>query len=214
MGNSVSISTRTNQHQNPPNFKMKQFLSLLALVSVAFAQNYDGCGVEKGCLGHPRGCEATQDCQGLATFKRNALDLEAFDYELWTSYSTSDAWWIAVAWSEDQNMGNDFAVICTNDGGSATSNAWLTAFPKGVEVMDSDGISADEVSASAAEMSCSFTKLAETIFNIPGTGELTEVDILAAPSFFMMATGPMRNGKPDRHVHDVYSELPIDFNDY
>jgi len=73
---------------------------------------YNGCSVTKTCFGVPNGCEVDGDCSMLSSWvvEGNITVIELYS-------NSGHGRYVALALSEDQNMGDDFVLSCTGEGG-------------------------------------------------------------------------------------------------
>ena len=92
-------------------------LRIILFLSVHGALTYNECSDQKQCFGHPPGCVNKTSCDFVTSlkFSERHLDIELVKNKI------EQASYIAIAFSDDQKMGNDLVFACSPSWESKTA---------------------------------------------------------------------------------------------
>ena len=176
---------------------------------------YEGCDDEKGCVGLPEGCIETKNCSLVASYRGISADRYLFEIQ---GFGRD---YVAVGLSEDNLMGDDDVVACSEGYGAR-------AFVTKVNVDDGTreallleneklGIYNDEVTKQEERLFCSFEREADVNITDPtGSGETLFFSANTKPYHILIAMGSItESGLPQYHSDQRYaSPDPVDLPDF
>ena len=184
---------------------------------LASAQSiYDGCGVDKECLGYEvpgvpdeNVCLESQTCSLVISFRPSSPGFAFFEM-MHADPSAADGW-VAIGFSADQAMGDDSVVMATATG---VESRWNNGPPIRASVETEDfGLVGAVVEAGEGTLYAAFEMPVAFDAVNPNDGELKTED-LALEHIYLCAAGPLDpTGEPAKHNIAKFSEnfiaLPI-----
>jgi len=112
-------------------FTVLRTLLLLASqwsVSLSAGSFYHGCNVTQGCFGSPQGCISTKNCTYLLSYRTTSHGSNGpvinIGLNVTTMIPNNSYQYIAVGFSKDQIMGDDFVLQCTTHGAAQSFNTF------------------------------------------------------------------------------------------
>ncbi|TRY68796.1 hypothetical protein TCAL_09394 [Tigriopus californicus] len=176
-------------------------------------QFYFDCFQTKGCFGFPEGCVERKNCD--MAFSYSGWSEGQYSVEMMTVHPEE---YVAVAFSEDNIMGDDSALVCVADRKVIERNWNKFHGSKILERPQQDitGISVSEVDGVVL---CTAQIQSQSTISSPfeeGTSSIN-VDLNQISYYIQMAKGPYIEDEIQHHSNKTVSDAPInlaDFNNY
>eukprot|EP00095_Tigriopus_kingsejongensis_P001362 maker-scaffold523_size146679-snap-gene-0.15 protein:Tk01362 transcript:maker-scaffold523_size146679-snap-gene-0.15-mRNA-1 annotation:"ferric-chelate reductase 1 homolog" len=169
---------------------------------------YEGCGQEKGCFGMPAGCEASGDCQIMATYQKESGDTFKLGLH---GLRLGSASYMALGISVDDKMGEDLVLACL--GGSEMGLSWNKKGAKAnVKDVTNVVITNENFETRDGLTSCTFSVPSQLKPTLPATEGQFEANLATSKYHLLLATGSVSNGKLTYHDQKLASGEPADLN--
>ncbi|VDP25049.1 unnamed protein product [Soboliphyme baturini] len=175
-------------------------LSIQAVAWNLEAISFDDCNKTKSCLFSPANCDPAVNCVTILTFKpeQDYVDFEASTVEL--AQGPLDSKYIAVGFSDDQEMGDDSVTYCqyqAHDNSVSVALGFNLGHAVNVPIGNEDTVSLLEGGVINSTLVCRFRQ------KIIPTKKSKYIRPLNESYFLFLTTGPvMPDGKLTVHALD------------
>lgn len=176
-------------------------------------QFYFDCFKTKGCFGFPEGCAEQKNCE--MAFSYSGVSETEYFVEIMTTHPEE---YVAVAFSEDEFMGDDSALVCTTEKNTIERN-WNKYHNSRVLENPQLDISEPFVSETDGILLCTATIQSRSTIASPfedGTTSIT-LDLNEISYFIQMAKGPYVDNAVQKHTNQTVSTDKLnlaEFNNY
>jgi len=197
---------------NLPSATMQSFLlitvALLAAGHVASAQDiYEGCGVDKECLGYDydlaeNECLETKNCHLVISY--TSSEDTAF-FEMLHSDEEAAEGYVAIGFSHDQAMGDEAVVMATAAG---FTSRWNNPLPVHDSIETEDiGVVGGLVQVEDGKLYAAFELPLSFVVVNPNDGSEEAEDLRAEEHYILCSCGGLDPaGEPIKHELARYSE--------
>ena len=188
---------------------------LLADFNPFFVAEYNGCSVEKGCVGFPIGCLEFKNCSIFASY--SGVTETQYRFELYGKVDNDASSYIAVGLSSSSSMTETSVIACSKFNEKTSIERYWNEGYESLPLKEASlGLSNSSVEYSNGYLHCSVISDALFKFSTPfDPPKEAEFDLNNVPYHVLLVRGPLNDqGLLKKHTEKIKTSEKIDIFEF